>query len=644
MTEKAISHKKSGLLIMALGALGVVYGDIGTSPLYAVNEMFFGGEHLTVDKLNVLGAISLIFWALTLIISIKYIVFVLRADNQGEGGVFALFGLLHKNKKKFALIVSGLLMFGAGLLYGDGIITPAISVLSAVEGLKIATTSLEPYIIPITVVILTLLFLVQSKGTAKIGAFFGPILTIWFISIAVLGLSHIIPNPEILEAVNPWYAYHFIAYHDFTTVLLILGSVMLSITGGEAMYADMGHFGRSPIRFSWFVLVYPSLLLCYFGQGGFLLSGQPVLNNHLFFSMVPSWGLIPMVMLATIATVIASQALISGAFSLTSQAVALGIYPRIPIVHTHKEHEGQIYVPIVNWALYAGSVALVLGFQTSTRLASAYGLAVSGVMLITTLAMILIATSYWKWKPWKAFALFGIFCFVDGSFLFANTLKVFRGGYVPLIIGLGLFAIMKVWMWGRAHINEAFATYPTLSIKEVYSAKNEIQVSACSRRSVVFMTPRSIMSVEDKVPALFQLFMEVTACIPQHVMFLTVVIKKYPYVTERFEIRTLHQDDQGRSIIGVTLFFGFMEDPNVEAVLDEMAAHNQVITDEHQKNWIIYILQERILPALNGSLMHRLQFAFFRTLQRNSDTADHYFGLGNDVRLSVEVLPVRFKE
>jgi KUP system potassium uptake protein len=383
---------------LSIASLGVVFGDIGTSPLYAVREIFLGHALPNYSTSDIIGVISVVFWALTLIITIKYVIFVLRADNDGEGGVFALYGLIDQLGKKKNLTISGLLIFASGLLLGDGIITPAISVISAVEGLKVMTPVFEPYVVPITIAILTGLFSIQSKGTSRVGSIFGPVMLIWFFVLAVLGISHIMIRPEILSALNPMHAIEFFLRHSLQTVVLVLGSIILVVTGGEAMYEDLGHFGRFPIRLSWLIVAYPALVLNYLGQGAFLLSGKPISGGNLFFSMVPNGLLFPMVILATLATIIASQALISGVFSLVSQAISLGLFPFMHVDHTHKEHMGQIYVRQINIFLFIGSVVLVLYFGSSSRMASAYGLAIAGVEFVTTLGMISIAREVWKWK------------------------------------------------------------------------------------------------------------------------------------------------------------------------------------------------------------------------------------------------------
>lgn len=638
--ENNSNHKKK-LFALTLGALGVVFGDIGTSPLYAINEMFFGHTHAHPTEASVMGGISLVIWALTILISIKYIIFVMRADNDGEGGVFALYGLLDKVTSRAKIAVGALLIIAAGLLFGDGIITPAISVLSAVEGLSVATRAFDPYIIPITITILSGLFLIQSKGTANVGKVFGPIVIAWFLSIGLMGFTEVLQSPQILQAINPLHAVTFLLSSDIKTVFLTLGAVMLVVTGGEAMYADMGHFGRAPIRISWFSLVYPALILNYLGQGAYLLSGKPILEGNLFFSMVPAFALIPMVVLATSATVIASQALISGAFSLTAQGISLGLFPYLPVVHTSSEHEGQIYVPFVNSALYIGCIILVLIFKTSGHLAGAYGLAVSGVMLVTSLAMIQIARHYWKWSNFKAMLLFVPLICIDSMFLTANMVKVLDGGYIPLGIGFALLLIMTTWQWGRAKISKTFNSYPAMTVGELINIKRNSQTFL--PRSIIIMSPELIDSADDKLPALKQMFWERYGMLPKHLIFLTVAIKKTARVwhENRFLVTKLFEDDKKGSITSVQVNFGFREDPNVERVMEALAAHKEIDIDTDPKEWLVHVVHERLIRRENNSRFDKMRYMLFRYLQKNTYSADYYFGLGRHNHLTVEILPVK---
>ena len=482
------------ILALTIGAMGVVYGDIGTSPLYAVNQIFFGHSDVAVNDANVIGCISLVLWTITTVVLFKYLVFVLRADNDGEGGTFALYGLIHKHKRRGLAFLLWLLMLAAGLLFGEGIITPAISVLSAVEGLKTVTPTFDRFVVPITIAILTTLFLIQRKGTAQVGKVFGPIISCWFLSIGALGVVQVVKHPGILAAVDPLRGLAMLRSLGVHGSLRLLGGVVLAITGGEALYADMGHFGRRPIRMSWIALVYPALIASYLGQGAYLMSGAKVTNDSVFYSLVPSVALLPMVVLATCATVIASQALISGAFSLATQAVSLGLFPRLHVVHTHHAHVGQIYVPFINWALYVGCVSLVLKFGSSTNLAAAYGLSVSGVMLSTSIAMTAIARIYWRWSWPVILLVFGPLGFIDSSFLSANSLKFLEGGYIPLSLGILFFGVMTTWRWGRKATFEAYSGTPSMKISELVALK---ETATLFDRNAVVMVPKPLRSKDD---------------------------------------------------------------------------------------------------------------------------------------------------
>lgn len=631
------------LLALTLGALGVVYGDIGTSPLYAVNEIFFGHAHTVIERLNILGAISLIFWALTIVVSFKYIVYVLRADNEGEGGVFALYSLLIKNKNAGRLAgigIGGLLIFAAGLLFGDGMITPAISVISAIEGLKVITTAFNPIIVPLTVVILFGLFFIQKQGTHKVGSVFGPIVLIWFLAIGTLGFIQIFHNPGILLALNPFYAFSFIIHHNIESIFLTLGSVILAITGGEALYADMGHFGKKPIKLGWFSLVYPALILNYLGQGGFLLSGKEVIAENLFYSLVPSFLLLPMVIIATLATIIASQALISGAYSLASQAVHLGLLPRLSITHTHEEHEGQIYIGSINWLIFAGCLFFVVVFKSSANLASAYGLAVSGVMFITTLSLLGVSRYLWKWSKLKVALIIGPLLFIDLSFLSANSLKLLSGGYIPLIIGLTFFAVMNTWQWGRLQVRHAFKKYSSMTIKDLIKI-NERSESFIPR-SIIIMTPFSIKTVNDPVPPIKQIFWERYGMLPQNLLFLTVNNLKVPYASKpRYEVKHFYNDPVKGKITSLILNYGFMEEPNVEVTLKKLDTKAIIDIEDDPKDWLIHNSRVKIIYPKNASLITNLKLGFLDTMFKFFNLADNYFGIGNRIKLSIEVIPLR---
>ena len=489
--DRSASHAPRGsVAALTIAATGIVYGDIGTSPLYALDQIFLGHGGVPLTHENVLGGISLVIWTLTVIVAIKYAIFVLRAQNDGEGGVFALYGLLHSYKHRGIMIFLWSLMLGAGLLFGDGIITPAISVLSAVEGLGVATPALGRAVIPVTALLLTVLFAVQVKGAAGLGRVFGPILIIWFIVLAILGAFQIAHHIEILQAFNPVHGLMFLGRVGLYEALLILGALMLVVTGGEAMYADLGHFGALPIRISWFALVYPALLLNYLGQGAYLLSGTPIVGGKIFYSIVPPGLLYPMILLATTATIIASQALISGAFSLASQAIGLGLFPRLQVLHTHHAHAGQIYIPFVNWALYVGCIVLVITFGSSSALGAAYGLAVSGVMVITSLAMFPVSRLCWGWGAIATVPLWGILTTINGSFLLASSLKFLEGGFVPLSIGIAVFLVMATWRWGRKATFAAYSEKKTMTIAELIQLHRRSPFFM--ERTAVLMTPKPL--------------------------------------------------------------------------------------------------------------------------------------------------------
>jgi len=642
-SDEPAAHAPHGsLAALTIGAAGIVYGDIGTSPLYALDQLFYGHGAVPLTAGNVLGGISLVIWTLTVIVAAKYAIFVLRAHNDGEGGIFALYGLLHEYKHRGIALFLWSLALGAGLLFGDGIITPAISVLSAVEGLGVATPSLGRLVIPITAGLLTLLFAVQVKGTTGIGKVFGPILVVWFVVIAALGAIQIGHHPQIVAAFNPAYGLKFLRHAGVHDALLILGALMLVVTGGEAMYADLGHFGARPIRLSWFVIVYPSLLLNYLGQGAFLLGSAPLAGGKLFYSLVPHGLLYPMVLLATVATIIASQALISGAFSLVSQATGLGLFPRLRTLHTHHAHAGQVYIPLVNWALYAGCIALVIGFGSSSALGSAYGLAVSGVMVITSVAMIPVARLRWNWGWLTTGLLWGSFTAVNASFLLASSLKFLDGGFVPLSIGVVLSLVMGTWRWGRK------ATFAAYSAKETMTVAELIRLHRQSRffmeRTAVLMAAKPLRYETERTPALLQMLWDRYGVLPRNLIFVEVTHRKVPYIHEnRYAVVVFDRDRDRGSIISVELSFGFMEEPNVELALEGMARHREIDLPTDHRQWIVHVSNENLLPARNMGLLRRLRFRLFVLLRLVSQPAYYAYGLGEDVQLSTEVVPVRVR-
>ena len=553
----ATAHTES-FAVLALAVLGVVYGDIGTSPIYALRECFAGKNPIPVTPDNVLGVLSLVFWTLLLVISLKYMVFVLRADNRGEGGIFALIALLRpdrdqERRRRRALILLGIL--GAAMLYGGAMITPAISVLSAVEGLQVAAPQLHAYVIPITVGILFALFAVQRHGTAAVGAIFGPLTLVWFATLALLGMRGILQAPEVLLAVNPWHAIRFFLDNGWTGYF-ILYAVFLVTTGGEALYADLGHFGRRPIRMVWFAFVLPALLINYFGQGALLIA-EPPGSIHPFFHLAPSWGLYPLIVLATAATCIASQAVITGAFSLTRQAVHLGLLPGLKVEQTSAEARGQIYMPAVNWVLMAAAIGLVLAFRSSGNLAAAYGVAVNSAMAATTVLAFNVARERGGWGlPAALLFLFG-FLLIDLGFLGSNLLKIPDGGWLPLLIGLGLFTLMATWRKGASLLAERIAE--TTSTLETFIGWVEAERVPRIPGTGVFFTGR----LEQAPPALQQLVRH-TGVLYERVIILTVVIEPQPKTDpdERIEIK-----DLGAGFHRVVLHYGFMQQPNVPSEL-----------------------------------------------------------------------------
>lgn len=642
MTAQKVSDGKNGIIALALGALGVVYGDIGTSPLYALKEIFFGKEAMELTREAIMGVTSTVFWALTLIVTVKYIVFVLRADHQKEGGVFALYAILRHVKSKYKIVILGLLVLAAGLLFGDGVITPAISVISAVEGLGVATPMLAPYVVPITILILSGLFAIQKNGTAKIGTIFGPVMLVWFIVLAWLGLIQIGGNWEILQILNPIWVVRFVGLVPFHELLIILGFVMLVVTGGEAMYADMGHFGKKPIRLSWLLVAYPTLVINYLGQGAYLLSGKEVVGGSIFFSMAPSWALYPLIGLATLATIIASQALITGAYSLAAQAYALYLLPYLPTKHTHYAHEGQIYISLVNIFLYVGCVLLVLVFGSSTNLASAYGLAVSGVMLVTTLSVLMVAIYEWRWSSWIAAIVFVPFAFIDGTFLVANSLKFVEGGYVPLMIGLTLLLVMSVWKWGQDYIRSELTQDSKLTMGQLLKIRDK--ASVFTPGTVVILTNRFIEKKSDALPYLNNLYLEKYELLPQHLVFLTVHIHHEPYMNkERLTVVPFDLEPKTGTIISVKLNFGFMEDPDIEGYLSKIQKQYTKAVDKDSNKWVFHVVEPRVITNGTRVLWEKLRSKLFQLMYRLSLDEDEQLGLGRKYHLTAEVVPIKIK-
>ncbi len=557
-THHGAPPKGKYLAVLTLGALGIVFGDIGTSPLYALRECFTGHHPIPPTPENVLGILSLIFWALVLTISVKYLAIVLRADNRGEGGILALMALMRPPSKPGAsrhVVLVALGLFGAALLYGDSIITPAITVLSAVEGLKIVTPAFEPYVQPIVIAILLVLFFFQKKGTAGVGAVFGPVMVLWFVVLAVLGLAHVFDAPRVLAAVNPLHGILFFAQNGVTGFLL-LGSVFLVVTGGEALYADMGHFGARPIRVGWFAFVLPSLLLNYFGQGALLLVHPESAGNPLF-GLAPKWGLLPLVVLATAASVIASQAVISGAFSLTRQAIQLGYMPRLKIDHTSEKEIGQIYLPSINWALALACIWLVVEFRSSGALAAAYGVAVTTTMGITTVLLYVYARETWKVPRAVAVPVALAFLVVDLAFFGANIVKIAAGGWVPLVIALLVFSVMTTWKRGRAILASRLKA-SSLPV-EAFVADVEKRAHPRVRGTAVFMA-----RIPEGTPTSLLHNIKHNKTLHERVVFLTVVTDEVPRVKDGERVRV---QPLGAGFWRITLHYGFLENPDVVRAL-----------------------------------------------------------------------------
>ena len=610
-----------GRIALALGALGVVFGDIGTSPLYTLRECLRSVGSVTghVRPEDVLGILSLMAWALILVVTVKYLTFIMRADHNGEGGIFALLALVPSrfrcNSKNRGRVTGIALLgvIGAALLYGDGVITPAISVLSAVEGLTIANESFRPWVVPLTCLILVGLFLIQRRGTGKVGQMFGPVMLLWFGTLAALGVRHILEDPQVLQAFSPLWGVRFFAHHG-RHGFLILGSVVLVVTGGEALYADLGHFGIAPIRRAWLWLVFPALLLGYMGQGALVLTHPQAMENP-FFAQVPKGpATIALVLLSSAATVIASQALISGAFSLTRQAMVLGYFPTVTIHHTSESTEGQIYIPEVNALLAIGCLALVLTFRESIKLAAAYGIAVTGTMAITSILFYIVARYRWNWAAWKAVGLLIFFLSFDIPFLVANLFKFMKGGYVPVMIGAALIAGMLIWSRGRTFLEEKYATrYPSFE-----AVRESIKDCLATRvpGTAVFIAP----SV-DHVPPILMHFVQRCRSLSEQVVLLTVITDMESEVAEggRYQIK-----DLGDGFWRVVLHFGYMEHPKVADALRSAAARGALPVDV---NDLTYYIGHETLTEGKSNRMGKTAEKIFSYLQRNAVEVERTFCL-----------------
>jgi len=612
----------TGVVVLGLAALGVVYGDIGTSPIYAIKECFSGVHGLAPSHENVLGIISLVFWALLIVVIIKYLTFIMRADNHGEGGILALLALLRPaDQPSSRLITLGL--FGAALLYGDGVITPAISVLSAVEGLEVGAPRVEPFVVPITITILAALFFVQRRGTAGVGAIFGPATLVWFVSIAAVGLPWVFRAPGVVMAFDPRHALGFLVHHGYHG-FLVLGSVVLCITGGEALYADMGHFGARPIRMAWYTIVFPALLLNYLGQGALLITrcdgpeGVAAAACRLaaerpFFEIVPSFFLYPMVLIATVATVVASQALISGAFSLTQQAVQLGFMPRVEIVHTSATTEGQIFVPSVNAALACACIAVVMFAGSSSKLAAAYGIAVTGTMAVTSILFYAVARNHWGWSRVQAGSLVALFLTVDLAFFGANLAKLLHGGWFPIVAALGVFSVMTTWRMGARW---RFRELAKVRIKfEDFFTSLKLQPPTRVKGTAVFMTQDA-----EGTPMALLHQLKHNQVLHEQVVLLTILTLNEPTVSneQRVKVLQLHA-----GFWRVIARYGFMETPNVPEVM-KLAAAQGLATYRGRTS---YFLGRETFIATGRSNMPRWRRVLFAFLARNARSPTEFFGI-----------------
>ncbi|MBS4098065.1 MAG: potassium transporter Kup [Sulfuricella sp.] len=598
---------------LALAALGIVYGDIGTSPLYALKEVFAGAHPLPITPVNILGILSLVFWTLVIVVSVKYVAFIMRADNRGEGGIMALMALTLRNtdtqRGQAAVMLAGIV--GAALFYGDGVITPAISVLSAVEGLEVATPALKPYVIPLTIGVLAALFAFQRKGTGGIGALFGPIVCVWFGALALLGIVNIAAEPSVIKALSPTYAVDFFLVSPLLG-FLALGGVFLVATGSEALYADMGHFGRKPVQLAWFLLVLPALLLNYFGQGALLLHDPAAIQNP-FYLLAPDWALYPLVALATAATVIASQAVISGAFSITSQAIQLGYSPRMEIQHTSDKEIGQIYLPTINWTLFVAVVALVLGFRTSTSIAAAYGIAVSSTMVITTALAFIVVRKLWGWGWLASTLVIGFFLVIDVAFFAANAIKIEDGGWFPLVFGLGMFILMSTWKRGRQLVrrrleSEAIALEPfatAISTDSIYRAP----------RTAVFLSGEP-----NAVPHALLHNLKHNMVLHERVAIVTVRVEDIPHVpeTDRVTVGTLADN-----FYRIAVRYGFNDEPDIPRALELCAAHGVAF---ELMETSFFLGRETLIPRI-GSEMALWREKLFIAMFRNAGSAANFFKL-----------------
>lgn len=610
-------HNMKKTLALAIAAVGVVFGDIGTSILYTFQECFHGAHALPVDETHILGITSLILWSLILVVTLKYLWILMNAENKGEGGILTLLSLvplpLRFSRNGTLALASLMAVAGAALLYGDGIITPAISVLSAMEGIVLIDPAYEKFVMPGAVVIIGFIFFIQSRGTGKIGKYFGAIVVIWFAVAAIMGLKHVIPNPSVLRAFDPRHAWHFFEAEGIAGIR-VLSSVVLAITGAEALYADMGHFGKKPIRIAWHWVVMPALMLNYLGQAALLLA-NPAAAERPFYSMIEQGPLYyGLVLLATMATIIASQALITGAFSITHQAIRLGIFPRVKIVHTSEEMEGRVYIPFINWTLAIACLATVFVFQKSTNLAAAYGLAASGTMLFTTVVFFFVCTYRWKWPLWRSVPLVVVLLAIDAAFFGANLIKIPDGGYFPFFIGVFVFGSMVIWQRGRAQLSR-FYKERSKTMEQFFEELGQRHTRRIKGTLVV------LASNENKVPPVLARLVDTMHVIHEHVLLVTVVTDDEPYVAQNErEIVT----DLSHNVSRVILKFGFMESPDIPTALSRtMFTH----LPDFPKDDALYLLGKETFIVDDDSFFGRMRQMIFSSMSKNSSSASDYFCL-----------------
>ena len=609
----SVQSSKSSLAALTLGAIGVVYGDIGTSVLYAVKEVF-GSGHVPFTPDNIYGILSIFFWTLTVIVSLKYVVLVLRADNNGEGGLIAMLALASqavKDKPRLRKVLLAVGIFGTSLFYGDGVITPAISVLSAVEGLEVVSPHFKQYVIPLTLVVLFCLFAVQKRGTSGIGKFFGPVTLIWFLTIAVLGVSHIVTHPEILWAMSPHYAVGFMWAHPGIS-FIILGAVVLCVTGAEALYADLGHFGKRPIRLAWFGVAMPALTLNYFGQGALLLAEPEAVKNP-FFMMAPDWALVPLVVMATLATVIASQALITGAFSVTKQVIQLGYLPRLNILHTSVRDTGQIYIPLVNWGLFVAIVLAVVMFRSSSNLAAAYGIAVTLDMLITTILTFFVIRFGWGYPLALCVAATGFFFVVDLAFFASNLLKLFQGGWFPLMIGGGVFMLMMTWKQGRSLLNDKLRA-------DAIDLKDFLESVFLSPPTRVDGTAVFLTAEPGAVPNALLHNLKHNKVLHRQNLFVTVRNHEVPWIglDKRLQVEPL-----GHDCWQVVVHYGFKNDPDIPSALRQLRVQG---CDVEPMTTSYFLSRDTIIPTI-GSGMAPWREKLFAQMHHNASGAADFLHL-----------------